>query len=108
MPTHFMRTCVRRCARISAALAVSAALMTSANAAPAPQQPSRPPPAPSNFVPGAGTCIDYAGDDFEDTTWSFTHRMPKSSREQDEQVRGPMGTSVNDRWHEGPERGQPD
>lgn len=63
---------------------------------------------PSAFVPGAGTRIDYAGDDFEDHTWEFIHRHPKSSREQDERVRMPMGTSNNDRWHEGPERGQPD
>jgi hypothetical protein len=62
----------------------------------------------SAFVPGTGMCIDYAGDDFEDPDWEFIHRHPKSSREQDERVRGPMGVSKNDRWHEGPERGQPD
>jgi hypothetical protein len=62
----------------------------------------------SAFVPGAGTYIEYASDDFEDESWEFIHRHPKSSREQDERTRGPMGVSNNDRWHEGPERGQPD
>ena len=60
------------------------------------------------FVPGSGTVIDYVGDDFEDAGWRYDHRHPKSSREQDDQVRYPMGKSANDRWHEGPERGQPD
>jgi hypothetical protein len=62
----------------------------------------------SAFVPGAGTCIEYVSDDFEDADWKFIHQHPKSSREQDERVRGPMGKSANNRWHEGPERGQPD
>lgn len=65
-------------------------------------------PSSSAFVPGTGTCIDYAGDDFEDPNWKFVHLFPKSSREQDERQRGPMGYSTNNRWHEGPERGQPD
>jgi hypothetical protein len=60
------------------------------------------------FIPGAGTCVEYASDDFEDEGWEFIHQHPKSSREQDERTRGPMGFSKNDRWHEGPERGQPD
>jgi hypothetical protein len=68
--------------------------------------PSR--PAASAFVPGSGTAIDYVGDDFERPGWGFEHRHPKSSREQDERTRSPMGVSLNDRWHEGPERGQPD
>jgi hypothetical protein len=63
---------------------------------------------PSAFVPGAGMCVDHVSDNFEEADWQFAHRHPKSSREQDEQLRGPMGTSKNDRWHEGPERGQPD
>jgi hypothetical protein len=62
----------------------------------------------STFVPGTGTEIEYAGDTFEEVNWDFTHNHPKSSREQDERVRTPMGKSGNDRWHEGPERGQPD
>ena len=73
-----------------------------------PAAPPKPQRSPSAFVPGSGTLIDYAGDDFEDPAWSFIHRHPKSSREQDQQLRGPMGRSTNDRWHEGPERGQPD
>ena len=59
-------------------------------------------------VPGSGTEIPYAGDDFEDPSWEFVHRMPKSSREQDERSRGPAGYAINGRWTEGPERGQPD
>ena len=61
-----------------------------------------------SIVPGTGTLIDYVGDDFEDTDWSFVNNFPKSSREQDERLRGPTGYSVNKRWKEGPERGQPD
>ncbi len=59
-------------------------------------------------VPGTGTKIDYVGDNFEDTEWSFIHNFPKSSREQDERLRSPTGKSTNGRWVEGPERGQPD
>jgi hypothetical protein len=62
----------------------------------------------STFVPGSGTCIDYVSDTFEEPEWKFIHQYPKSSREQDENLRGPLGKSTNDRWHEGPERGQPD
>src|SRR4051812_25678760 len=62
----------------------------------------------STFVPGTGTCIDYVSDDFEEKGWEFSHRPPKSSREQDKQERSPLGRSSNDRWHEGPERGEPD
>ena len=60
------------------------------------------------IVPGTGTWIDYIGDDFEDTSWSFINNFPKSSREQDERLRSPTGKSANGRWIEGPERGQPD
>ncbi len=59
-------------------------------------------------VPGTGTLIEYIGDDFEDTGWDFKHNFPKSSREQDSRLRSPTGRSMNDRWIEGPERGQPD
>jgi hypothetical protein len=59
-------------------------------------------------VPGTGKQIDYVGDDFEEADWRFVHNMPKSSREQNERTYGPMGYSVNGRWSEGPERGQPD
>jgi hypothetical protein len=60
------------------------------------------------IVPGTGTWIRYVGDDFEESGWGFVHHHPKSSREQDNQVRSPRGTSTNGRWDEGPERGQPD
>ena len=59
-------------------------------------------------VPGTGTFIPYVGDDFEDTSWSFVNRFPKSSRENDERLNSPTGYSKNNRWLEGPERGQPD
>lgn len=59
-------------------------------------------------IPGTGTLIDYVGDNFEDTEWSFVHHFPKSSREEDERLRSPTGYSTNQRWIEGPERGQPD
>ncbi|MCH8243420.1 MAG: hypothetical protein IH897_12550 [Planctomycetes bacterium] len=59
-------------------------------------------------VPGTGTLIDYVGDDFEDASWDFKHNFPKSSREQDSRLRSPTGRSLNGRWIEGPERGQPD
>ena len=59
-------------------------------------------------VPGTGAWIDYVGDDFETDDWKFVHNHPKSSRENDEQLRSPTGRSTNGRWFEGPERGQPD
>jgi hypothetical protein len=85
--------------------AVAGSLAASALAAPHPA-PAR--VSGSAFVPGSGTCIDYVSDDFEEPGWEYVHRHPKSSREQDEQTRNPMGQSTNSRWHEGPERGQPD
>jgi len=59
-------------------------------------------------VPGTGTLIDYVGDDFEDPEWEFVPNGAKSSREQDGQLRAPLGYSTNRRWDEGPERGYPD
>jgi hypothetical protein len=73
----------------------------------APQQSSLQ-TSPSTFVPGTGTEIEYVSDKFEDSAWQYVHKHPKSSREQDERVRTPTGGSTNGRWHEGPERGQPD
>ena len=102
MSTHILRSPFVRCC---AALCGVVALAAASSALAAPPRPQR---SPSAFVPGTGACIDFAGDDFEDATWEFVHRHPKSSREQDERVRSPMGVSTNDRWHEGPERGQPD
>jgi len=60
------------------------------------------------LVPGTGTPIDYVGDKFEDESWEFINRYPKSSRENDSYARGPLGYSTNRRWSEGPERGHPD
>jgi hypothetical protein len=60
------------------------------------------------FVPGTGYRVKGAGDDFEDTKWTFMHNFPKSSRETDQQVREPYGMSANQRWFESPKRGQPD
>ncbi len=60
------------------------------------------------LVPGTGKLIDFVGDQLEDPNWSFIHNHPKSSKENDEQVRFPRGESANGRWCEGPERGQPD
>lgn len=92
-------------------LSVAACGWFAAPVAAAPAVKKAPPAAQRSaaaFVPGSGSAIDYVGDDFEDGNWAYSHQHPKSSREQDEQVRYPMGKSSNDRWHEGPERGQPD
>jgi hypothetical protein len=91
-------------------LVVLLAPIIGALAAQAPAEAAAPPlkRSASAFVPGSGTCVDYVSDDFEDANWKFVHNHPKSSREQDERTRGPMGKSANNRWHEGPERGQPD
>jgi hypothetical protein len=60
------------------------------------------------FVPGTGEFLADCSDDFEDATWSYTLRLPKSSEEQDKNVRGPGGISANGLWHEGAKRGTPD
>ncbi|RLS29189.1 MAG: hypothetical protein DWH79_12635 [Planctomycetota bacterium] len=59
-------------------------------------------------MPGTGTVVEMVGDDFEDENWSWNYRHPKSSEEQDKQVRNPVGKSVNGRWFEGMKRGTPD
>ncbi|MCA9171340.1 MAG: hypothetical protein KDB23_26905, partial [Planctomycetales bacterium] len=59
-------------------------------------------------VPGSGQKLPQVGDDFEEPNWGFTHNMPKSSEEIDEQTRYPTGSSTNGRWYEGIKRGQPD
>lgn len=59
-------------------------------------------------IPGSGTLIDYVGDTFEDPDWEFVNRGAKSSKENDERTRSPLGYSANRRWFEGPERGYPD
>lgn len=57
-------------------------------------------------VPGQGT--RYTFDDFEDPNWGFNYNLPKSSKEEDEQVRYPLAVSTNNQWKEGPKRGCPD
>ena len=51
-------------------------------------------------VPGTGQKSDKVGDDFEDEKWSYNFNNPKSSHEQDDQIRYPAGGSVNGRWSE--------
>ncbi len=60
------------------------------------------------LVPGTGVPLNNVGDDFEDENWTWVPNAPKSSREQDEQTRPPMGYSTNGRWFESPKRGMPD
>jgi len=60
----------------------------------------------AQFVPGSGTLLNR--DDMEDATFVYTHNLPKSSREEDEQVRYPLGFSSNGMWFESPKRGSPD
>ncbi|MFM8578990.1 MAG: hypothetical protein ACKOCN_09355, partial [Planctomycetaceae bacterium] len=62
----------------------------------------------SILIPGTGIAVKGGGDDFEDEGWKWNYRHPKSSEEQDEHVRGPIGTSVNKKWFEGMKRGTPD
>jgi hypothetical protein len=68
------------------------------------------PPAPKKpvLVPGTGTVVLNAGDDFEDEKWNWNYRHPKSSEEQDKRVRAPVGKSINGKWFEGMKRGTPD
>ncbi|MBT5020410.1 hypothetical protein OAH05_00135 [bacterium] len=60
----------------------------------------------AQVVPGTGTLINT--DDFEDENFGFELNWPKSSREEDEQVRYPLGQSTNRMWFESPKRGMPD
>ncbi len=60
----------------------------------------------AQVVPGTGTLLNK--DDFEDANWGFTFSFPKSSKEEDEQIRFPLGRASNGRWFESPKRGTPD
>ncbi|MBT4159507.1 MAG: hypothetical protein HOD99_11790, partial [Planctomycetaceae bacterium] len=60
------------------------------------------------LIPGTGSLIKNGADTFEDENWKWYHRHPKSSREQDERMRSPLGKSNNGLWFEGPKRGTPD
>jgi hypothetical protein len=64
--------------------------------------------ASSPFVPGTGEFLDDCSDNFEDPSWSYTLKLPKSSNEQDENTRPPGGFSSNHLWAEGALRGTPD
>ena len=64
--------------------------------------------ASAQHVPGTGTRLSQVGDDFEDENWAWVPNGPKASKEQDEQIRQPLGYSTNRRWFESPKRGQPD
>ncbi len=60
------------------------------------------------LVPGTGTLIPGGSDDFEDVEWEYRLNAPKSSYEQDHNVRLPGGISRNGVWAESAKRGQPD
>lgn len=60
----------------------------------------------AQVVPGTGTLLNM--DDFEDESFDFNYAFPKSSKEEDEQIRYPLGRSTNGKWFESPKRGIPD
>lgn len=60
----------------------------------------------AQLVPGTGNLLNY--DDLEDANWGYTHNLPKSSKEEDENIRFPLGFSSNRMWSESPKRGSPD
>jgi hypothetical protein len=60
----------------------------------------------AQVVPGTGELLNT--DDFEDESFEFHMNWPKSSKEEDEQVRYPLGRSSNGMWNESPKRGFPD
>ena len=62
--------------------------------------------ASAQVVPGTGTLVNT--DDLEDANWGYTHNWPKSSKEEDEQIRQPLGFASNRKWNESPKRGSPD
>ncbi|MBL9124219.1 MAG: hypothetical protein JNG90_11345 [Planctomycetaceae bacterium] len=59
-------------------------------------------------VPGSSVPVPLVGDDFEDPNWSYDQRLPKNSADVDGRARNPGGRSLNGRWYEGTDRGQPD
>lgn len=62
--------------------------------------------ASAQIVPGTGTLINT--DDFEGEDFEFEMNWPKSSKEEDETIRYPLGRSKNNMWIESPKRGMPD
>ncbi|RCS42084.1 hypothetical protein DTL42_19845 [Bremerella cremea] len=57
-------------------------------------------------IPGQGQRIWF--DDLEDEEWEYTDNHPKSSHEQDNNIRLPGGISKNKKWGESSKRGHPD
>ncbi len=96
------------------------------NRQPGPSAASQPAAAPANaasshhsgpahgrfapLVPGTGTPVTEVGDDFEDPAWEYTFNLPKIYNHGESTLSKnlPAGISVNERWYEGPKRGQPD
>lgn len=66
------------------------------------------PQAAAQLVPGTGQKIMEVGDDFEDPAWEYIPRLPKSSKNLNNNAGGAGGESKNGRWYEGLKRGQPD
>lgn len=115
---------MRRYFRIAGSLALALLLATPTLAAPAgddsigdaegeaveevSEEPQRPTPPRTAFVPGTGELLANCCDDFEAQDWAYYLRLPKSSFEQDDNQRGPGGISKNGLWHEGAKRGTPD
>ncbi|WP_417382105.1 hypothetical protein [Gimesia sp.] len=62
----------------------------------------------AQVLPGTGTRIDGAWDDFEDESWEYITNLPKSSTNVDKDTRYPLGQSSNGVWTESAKRGQPD
>ena len=62
----------------------------------------------SGVVPGTGTLLNKAFDDFENEDWVYAYKLPKSSHEQDKNRRYPLGGSNNGLWQESAKRGTPD
>jgi len=60
----------------------------------------------AQLVPGTGTLVNQ--DQFEDPKFVYIPNLPKSSKEEDEQIRYPLGASNNGMWFESPKRGSPD
>ena len=60
----------------------------------------------AQLVPGTGVLVNQ--DTFEDSSFEYTHNWPKSSKEEDENIRYPLGKSNNGMWFESPKRGSPD
>lgn len=65
-------------------------------------------PAAAQVVPGTGTKLTQAGDDFEDSAFTFTLNLPKASSNIDKYDRQPAGFSSNNKWFESTYRGTPD